>query len=179
MLKNCCRCGLDYKADDRRRNICPSCHTVRGLAKNYAGQPLSPREKEVVEFVRQGMTNKEIAYRLHLKTGTIKDYMVTIFIKCAVPNRVALAIMAERLAVEPARVPAVDKTSETLKEPELTGREKQVSDLVRQAMRNTEIAVKLHLTAGTVSVYLSKILHKLKLRDRVSLAMWVVEHGNE
>lgn len=122
------------------------------------------------------MANKEIGYRLHLTTATVKEYMVAIFIKCRVPNRVTLAIMAERLAVEHALTPPV---VEILKEPVLTGREKQISELVRQAMRNTEIAVKLHLTRGTVSVYLSRILGKLKLRDRVSLAMWVVEHETE
>lgn len=102
MLKNCSRCGLDYEGGDGRRVICPPCHVVRGLAKHYFGQPLSAREKQVIEFVRQEMANKEIAHQLHLTTGTIKEYLVIIFLKLGISNRVGLALWAERLMIEQA-----------------------------------------------------------------------------
>lgn len=98
MLRNCPRCGIDFEGEFRKGSACPACQTVKSIVKHYSGQPLSNREKQVIELVRQGLTNKEIGYRLHLTTGTIKEYMVTIFLKLAIPNRVGLAIWAERRA---------------------------------------------------------------------------------
>jgi len=61
---------------------------------NVAGQPLSFREKQVVELIRQAKANKEIAYELHLTEGTIKEYLNRIFRKVGATNRTALATWA-------------------------------------------------------------------------------------
>ena len=59
------------------------------------GNPLSAREKQVVALVKQGKLNKEIAYELNLTTGTIKEYMWSIFRKLGVSNRVELALLKD------------------------------------------------------------------------------------
>ena len=52
------------------------------------------REKQVVDLVSQGKPNKEIAFRLLLAEGTIKEYLNQIFRKVRVTNRTELAIWA-------------------------------------------------------------------------------------
>jgi two-component system, NarL family, response regulator DegU len=55
---------------------------------------LSPREQSVVRLVVQGMSNREIAEKLHLSEHTIKNYLFKIFDKLGVSNRVELALYA-------------------------------------------------------------------------------------
>lgn len=55
---------------------------------------LSPREKQVVEFVSQGCTNPEIADKLGIATETVKEYMEHIFKKTGLRNRVQVAVWA-------------------------------------------------------------------------------------
>jgi DNA-binding NarL/FixJ family response regulator len=47
-----------------------------------------------VDLVRQAKQNKEIAYRLHLSEGTVKEYLNRIFRKLGVSNRTELAVWA-------------------------------------------------------------------------------------
>ncbi|MGM0875791.1 MAG: response regulator transcription factor [Bacillota bacterium] len=50
--------------------------------------PLTEREKEVLELVADGMNTKEIADQLSLKTGTVRNYISTILEKLDVKNRI-------------------------------------------------------------------------------------------
>jgi DNA-binding NarL/FixJ family response regulator len=54
---------------------------------------LSKRELEIVHGVAQGLTNLEIAERLHLSSHTIKNCLFRIFDKLGVSNRVELLVM--------------------------------------------------------------------------------------
>ncbi|HLI84043.1 MAG TPA: LuxR C-terminal-related transcriptional regulator [Bryobacteraceae bacterium] len=58
----------------------------------------------------------------------------------------------------------------------LTLREKQIIDLVRQAKLNKEIAYILHLSEGTIKEYLNKIFRKLEVKNRTELAVWSLSH---
>ena len=63
-------------------------------------RPLSPRERELVELVRQGLRNRDIAARLGVTEGTVKVYLHGVFGKLGIGNRTELAIRAgEFLAV--------------------------------------------------------------------------------
>jgi two-component system nitrate/nitrite response regulator NarL len=55
---------------------------------------LSPRETELVQLVRQGLRNRDIADRLGITEGTVKVYLHTVFEKTGVANRTELAIRA-------------------------------------------------------------------------------------
>jgi DNA-binding NarL/FixJ family response regulator len=46
--------------------ICDSCRKPKPVGNDYAGKPLTAREKQVVALVRQAKANKEIAWQLHL-----------------------------------------------------------------------------------------------------------------
>jgi two-component system nitrate/nitrite response regulator NarP len=55
---------------------------------------LTPRERELVELVRQGLRNRDIAAKLGVTEGTVKVYLHAIFDKLGVDNRTELAMRA-------------------------------------------------------------------------------------
>ncbi len=59
--------------------------------------PLTPRERELVELVRQGLRNRDIAAQLGVTEGTVKVYLHSIFDKVGVGSRTELAIRASGL----------------------------------------------------------------------------------
>jgi len=65
-------------------------------------EPLSKREKEVLQLVAQGLSNGEIAKQLFIAVGTIKGHNLKIFAKLEVKNRTEAVIKARDLGlVEP------------------------------------------------------------------------------
>ncbi len=52
---------------------------------------LSPREREVVALIADGLANKQIAGRLHLALATVKDHVHRILEKTGLSNRAAVA----------------------------------------------------------------------------------------
>ncbi|MCW2289011.1 LuxR family two component transcriptional regulator [Leucobacter luti] len=57
---------------------------------------LSAREREVLALVAEGLTNNEIAIRVHLSPMTIKDHVSAILTKLGSGSRVQAAVLAER-----------------------------------------------------------------------------------
>lgn len=55
---------------------------------------LSPREREVLELVSQGATNREIADQLFISVGTIKNHVHNILEKLHLKNRAQIAAYA-------------------------------------------------------------------------------------
>jgi DNA-binding NarL/FixJ family response regulator len=55
---------------------------------------LTPRERQVLALVGAGLSNAEIASRLHVVEGTVKAYVSTILMRLEVRNRVQAAIVA-------------------------------------------------------------------------------------
>ena len=90
ITRNCHRCGTEFRAFHSIR-ICATCRKPRVRVRPISKR-LTLREKQVVELVRKGSLNKEIAYRLHLQEGTIKTYLHAIFQKVGVSNRTELAV---------------------------------------------------------------------------------------
>jgi two-component system, NarL family, nitrate/nitrite response regulator NarL len=60
------------------------------------GFDLSPREKEIVVALADGLTNRDIAERFGLSEITVKHHLRSIFDKCGVSNRLELALFALR-----------------------------------------------------------------------------------
>jgi DNA-binding NarL/FixJ family response regulator len=52
---------------------------------------LTAREEEVVEYVRQGLSNKEIALEMHISLGTVRAHLRSIFRKLEVSSRAGAA----------------------------------------------------------------------------------------
>lgn len=55
---------------------------------------LTPREREVLALLGSGLSNAEIAGRLHVVEGTVKAYVSAILTRLEVKNRVQAAIVA-------------------------------------------------------------------------------------
>jgi DNA-binding NarL/FixJ family response regulator len=67
---------------------------------------LTPREIEIAALIADGLLNKQIADRLRLTLGTVKDYVHRIIKKTELPNRAAIAAAftgSERWRAPPAR----------------------------------------------------------------------------
>lgn len=51
---------------------------------------LARREAKLADLVAEGLTNKEIAYRMGLRESTVKSYLSRIFRTLEIDNRVHL-----------------------------------------------------------------------------------------
>jgi DNA-binding NarL/FixJ family response regulator len=52
---------------------------------------MTKRERQVIELVADGLTNKEIGHRLHLSPHTVKSHVHNILEKLAIHNRIEIA----------------------------------------------------------------------------------------
>lgn len=59
---------------------------------------MTKREREVIELITDGLTNKEIGQKLHLSNYTVKSHVHNILEKLALHNRVQIAIYANKIA---------------------------------------------------------------------------------
>jgi DNA-binding NarL/FixJ family response regulator len=60
-------------------------------------EALSEREQEILALVAQGLSNPEIAGRLHLAEGTVKNYVTNILQKTGTRDRTEAAVKARSL----------------------------------------------------------------------------------
>lgn len=61
-------------------------------------EKLTPRERQILELVASGKSNKEIGAQLDLTEKTVKHYMTNILQKLQVRNRVEAALLAQKAA---------------------------------------------------------------------------------
>jgi len=61
--------------------------------------------------------------------------------------------------------------------PELTGREREILELIAQSLNNSEIAQKLTISLKTVRNHVSNIYNKMQVTDRVQAAIRAREAG--
>jgi two-component system response regulator DesR len=71
----------------------------RGAAEERPANELSEREKEVLDLIASGATNREIAERLYLSPHTIKEHTSTLYRKLKARNRAEAVRRAERLGL--------------------------------------------------------------------------------
>ena len=69
---------------------------VESVLKNGNGLPsdavqLTKREREVVDLISEGLSNKEIALRLHIATFTVKSHVHNVLEKLALTTRLQIA----------------------------------------------------------------------------------------
>ena len=68
-------------------------HALNGLPKTIIDESvrMTKRERQVIELIADGDTNKEIAQKLHLSTYTVKSHVHNILEKLALNTRVQIA----------------------------------------------------------------------------------------
>ena len=69
-------------------------HLARAPASGHRAA-LTPRERQLIGFVRTGLRNRDIAEQLGVTEGTVKTYLHAVFEKLSVTSRTELAIRAE------------------------------------------------------------------------------------
>lgn len=62
-------------------------------------EPLSERELEILRLLAQGLTNREIAQRLYLAEGTVKNYVTNILGKIGARDRTQAALRGRELGL--------------------------------------------------------------------------------
>ncbi|HJC10251.1 MAG TPA: response regulator transcription factor [Candidatus Blautia merdigallinarum] len=75
-----------------------------GLLNNQKSFPwedyhIVPRELEVIDLVAQGLSNKEIAGKLYLSEGTVRNYLSAILDKLELRDRTQLAVFYLRRGI--------------------------------------------------------------------------------
>ena len=82
-----------------QRSVDPEIAERMSHAKERASRApsLTPRERELVDLVRQGLRNRDIGAKLGVTEGTVKVYLHAIFDKLGVDNRTELAMRAADL----------------------------------------------------------------------------------
>ncbi len=70
-----------------------------GLGVQVRLERLSPREREVLILLGQGLSNKDIAARLYLSVRTVEGHLLSLYRKLGVHNRVEAAVAALRLGL--------------------------------------------------------------------------------
>lgn len=59
---------------------------------------LTERERNILDFIAEGMTNRQIAGEMHLAEKTIKNYVSNLLMKLGMERRTEAAVFATRLA---------------------------------------------------------------------------------
>jgi len=85
--------------------------TLRGVLDNYrepeldpGAALLTPREKEILALLGQGVTTtEELATRLFISPKTVKNHLASIFDKLSIEDRAQAAVEAIRLGFAPRR----------------------------------------------------------------------------
>jgi len=72
---------------------------VAAAASPTTGISLTPREREVLTLLAQGLANKAIAPRLHISEHTVKAHVASIFEKLGAGTRAEAVVTAARLGI--------------------------------------------------------------------------------
>ena len=59
---------------------------------DYSQYDISEKEQEIIELVAEGLSNREIAERLFLSEGTVRNYISVILEKLSLRDRTQLAV---------------------------------------------------------------------------------------
>lgn len=64
---------------------------------------LTEQERNILELIGEGLTNRQIGERLYLAEKTVKNYVSTIFTKLGMSRRTQAAALAAQLKADPSR----------------------------------------------------------------------------
>jgi two-component system, NarL family, nitrate/nitrite response regulator NarL len=63
---------------------------------------LTPREKEIIFLIANGLSRQEVAQKIFLSDGTVRNHLSSIFAKLEVSNQLALVFFAQRHGLDKA-----------------------------------------------------------------------------
>jgi DNA-binding NarL/FixJ family response regulator len=74
----------------------PVAATLMRRMRDPEPEPLTPREREVLTLVGEGLTNVEIGRRLHIAEATVKTHLLRVFAKLGVDDRTRAVMLAHQ-----------------------------------------------------------------------------------
>lgn len=132
---------------------------------------LVPVHADILQFIKAGATG------FILKDATIDEFLATIR-SVSDGEKVLPEYLTESLFSQIIEY-AIKKGKTLVKEAVgMTKREKEIIELISNAMTNKEIAVKLNISAFTVKSHVHNILEKLALHTRLEVANYSLNDGN-
>jgi DNA-binding CsgD family transcriptional regulator len=138
-----------------------------GFSADHDG--LTRREREVLDLIRQRMSDVEIAARLGISPDTVKIHVADLFAKLGVANRrnaVAAARLSDETSID-AGIRAIPAgSSDGVERAGLTPRELDVLHQLVNGRTDREIAANLFISRRTASKHVEAILAKLGVRSR-------------
>ncbi|HVP59954.1 MAG TPA: helix-turn-helix transcriptional regulator [Myxococcaceae bacterium] len=144
-----------FSAEEREvlRSVLPTLTLADEGTAPSSGAParaLSPRESEIVEYIRLGYTNAQIALATGRSVAAVRNLLVRIFDKTGVRTRAQL----------------VDGPLVTQR---LTRREREVVQQLRSGFTNREIGHALGISTNTVRNILARLFAKVGVSTRSEL----------
>ncbi|QDO90066.1 response regulator transcription factor [Ornithinimicrobium ciconiae] len=124
------------------------------------------------EFVYQAVRAGECGFLL--KDVTPDDLVHAVRVVARGESMLAPALISRLLEQFTSRPPAGGPPEAMA---ELTEREVEVARLVARGLSNAEIGARLFLSEATVKTYVSRLLTKLGLRDRLQIAVLAYQSG--
>jgi DNA-binding NarL/FixJ family response regulator len=68
--------------------------TARSGGRRFLGQRTpTPRERDVIQLIGRGLTNKQIAYELNIAESTVDSHIKSIKLKYGLRNRAQIVLM--------------------------------------------------------------------------------------
>src|SRR5690242_11684674 len=154
-------------------------------------KPLTPREAQVLRFIVEGLTNKQIAREIQVSVKTVEKHRQEIMnrlnihhtagLTCyALSNGIAFpstvsASMARR--VPSSRGNCSSPIDEAGHDRTITARETQVLRLIAEGFLNKQIAAELQLSIKTVANHRREVMKRLNIHHIAGLTRYAVLRG--
>ncbi len=88
--------GEAYIDPSVARKVLKNVTQPHAMKKSQTKLSLSPREEEILQLLTMGLSNSDIAQRLFLSEGTVRNYMSDLFSKLDVSDRTQAVLVALR-----------------------------------------------------------------------------------
>ena len=82
--------------DTTRMDLGPKAHKPEAII-----EPLSAREREILQLIAQGLSNRQVAQQLFISPGTVKKHTANIYGKLGVHSRTQAVARARTLGILP------------------------------------------------------------------------------
>jgi DNA-binding NarL/FixJ family response regulator len=129
---------------------------------------LTPREREVLGLVREGLASKEIARRLGISSATVRCHVQNVLTKLGVYSRLqAAALTSGRGGGGGGGGGGEMSEPQNARLRTLTRRETQVLQALAGGMERKEIAARLYVSPHTVRTHVQRVLAKLGVHSVV------------
>jgi DNA-binding NarL/FixJ family response regulator len=132
---------------------------------------LAPIQPTLVDYVKAGVVG------FVLKDATFKEFLGTIR-DVARGRKVLPPILTSSLFTEIVAHATETRKGNPFKLIRMTGREREVIELIAEGLSNKQIAVRLNLAVDTIKSHVHNILEKLQLHTRLEIASYRHSRGS-